>query len=322
MKKLRVVSVQLLTLVFFFIGCQQEKVNKTDELFAPPRIGTPTSSPRLISSSTGRTSAVAVQSQLFAFAGNNFYRIQSDDKTSTIIGVDWAGTEAATVMNGNLYAVQGGHLWKCNLTSTNCVDLGAAWGGTSFLTNDGSFIYGTQGGRIWKVNTNGGWAQLGIGDWGGSTEMGYSHGGGTNWPATPAGLYVRQGGRLWNVNTQNGNWIDFGISSLSPYTIPNPRPSGNNVSYGILNGRLVESIITVNSTTNAVVTPNQDWYTASDVSWTQFKNPTLNSNNIWVLRDSQIHHFRVAGGFTWPYTYQGVVPSLSGVYKIVSQQGL
>ncbi len=309
-------------LALIVVSCQQEKVttHETEEEFSPPRIGTPTTNPRLISSASGRTSAVAVESQLFAFGGSSLYRIQSDDKSTTMIGVDWAGTEAATIMSGNLYAVQGGHLWRCNLTSTNCVDLGAAWGGTSFLTNDGSFIYGIQGGRIWKVNTNGGWMQLGIGDWTGSSEMSFNIGGSFN--SAPSGLYVSQGGKLWNVNTQTGNWIDFGISSLNPYTTPNPRPFSNDVSYGILNGKLVQSQIIVNSVTWAEITTSPDWYGTTDVSWSQFKDPTLNSNNIWVLKNGQIHHFRVNGGFGWPYTYQGTVANLSGIYKLVSQKGL
>ena len=344
------------SLLIFVIAmsCSTEKpVEDSDGLqFSPPRAGTVTTNPRLIKSSasaSGKTSAVPVANQLFAFAGNNLYRIQSDDASSTLIGVDWGGTEAATIMGTNLFAVQGGHLWRCDLVNANCVDLGAAWGGTTQLTCDNSFVYGVQGGAIWKVATNGAWARLGNGDWSGTTGLAYSSS--SIWGA---GLFAQEGGAMWFVNTRNGSWIDTGnYPPISPYIIPSPPSAVQFFSlssttpgyFGVyfqgssqgreakivrhsLNGFTVEIV----SITDAFAPSlGADWIGATDLAWTNFNN----SKSIWIVKNGQIYRLKNSPSATELYTGNvtviqpspGVftavyetVSGISGAYQIISNQ--
>jgi hypothetical protein len=342
------------SLLIFVIAmsCSTEKpVEDSDGLqFSPPRAGTVTTNPRLIKSSasaSGKTSAVPVANQLFAFAGNNLYRIQSDDASSTLIGVDWGGTEAATIMGTNLFAVQGGHLWRCDLVNANCVDLGAAWGGTTQLTCDNSFVYGVQGGAIWKVATNGAWAQLGRANWSGTTGLAYSSS--SIWGA---GLFAQQSfGTMWFVNPSNGSRINTGSPAIYPYLIPNP-PSSVNWSGGTSNspgyfgayqsgnvdpGKMVRHAL--NGTYYEVVgitdpfapALGRDWLNSTDIAWTNFNN----SKSIWILKNGQIYRLRNSPSATDLYrgnvtvvqpspgvfnaVYE-VVGGISGVYQIISNQ--
>ncbi len=336
------------------MSCSTEKpVEDSDGLqFSPPRPGTPTTNPRLIKSSgstSGKTSAVPVANQLIAFAGTNLYRIQSDDASSTLIGVDWGGTEAATILGNNLFAVQGGHLWRCDLVNENCVDLGAAWGGTTQLTCDNSFIYGVQGGAIWKVATNGAWAQLGSANWSGTTGLAYSSS--SNWGA---GLFAQQSfGTMWFVNTSNGVRTNTGNPYLYPYIIPNP-PSAvqfttisssspgffgnyNQSSTQGLEGKIVRHSVNgavaeiVSLTDPALPNLGKDWSSATDMAWTSLNN----SKSIWIVKNGII--YRLRNGSSTPNNYFAnvsisnpspgvynavyeVVNGLTGVYQIISAQ--
>ncbi|MFM7858844.1 MAG: hypothetical protein ACKO96_44695 [Flammeovirgaceae bacterium] len=325
-KKLEFSVFNCAVILMLVIGCNKEQpVNSlSQELkFSAPRAGTPTTFPKLISSSGekgGRISAVPIGSQLFAFAGSNLFRIHTDDRSYSVIGVDWNGTEAATIMSGYLFAVQGGHLWRCDLSSTNCVDLGAAWGGTSSLTNDGSFLYGIQGGRIWKVNFNGGWAQLGNGSW----RAGWIA---CNRSTNPPSLLVTQpDGFWWQVNTSNGSWVNRFGNDVWPYVFPDP-PSATLLgqpgmfAVSLFNQRpIVAKRVPPSSIgANDYIAPGDltSYSTARDIAWTSYGNT---SKSIWVLNGDQIFQLTAnINAFNY-FPMGATITGLSGVYQIVSQQ--
>jgi hypothetical protein len=259
-----------------------------------------------------------VQHQVFAFDGDNLYRVHSDTRETEYMGSGWSGTEAATVHSGNLFAVQGGHLWRCNLTTGVCVDIGANWSGTSFLTNDGTSVYGIQGNALWKVNTNGGWSQLGIGEWGGSTEMGFS--------STIDALFIVHGGTLWQVHKSNGTWIDKGSVGVNPLVMPHHSFSGGCGSC-IIGIESFGSVITFDLLQPGLVgnQTNYIWSGSTDISYTRFtpSGTTVPLDNVFILKNGQVHHYQKSVPMTsGTYAYQGAVPGLTNTYKIASTQGL
>lgn len=299
-----------LFLFVIFTACQEKELEEKQ----PPNLS------YLKQEAAPANGRVAVKHQLFAFQGDQLFRVHSDTREVELVGTGWSGTEAATAFNGNLYAVQGGRLWRCSMSTGTCADLGPNWGGTSYLTNDNnSHVYGIQGNRLWKVNaSNGTWAQLGNGEWGPSTEMSF-----TNHPVVESGvavpyLYVQYGGTIYRVNKDLGSWTTFGNSAINPYTHPVGDLYNRNTSFiGILNGQLVRQ----NTGTGSLTTYSPAiWHGATDIAWTQYRAANgVDMSNIFILHGSQIHHYQKDVFSSW--AYQGAVPGLTSVYKVVSIQG-
>ena len=353
----------LLLIFVITMSCNKEKpVADSDGLqFSPPRAGTPTTRPRLISSNgsaSGRVSDVVVSNQLFAFSGNNLYRIQTDNATYTLIGVDWGGTEAAQAIGEDLFAVQGDHLWKCNLRNETCIDLGAAWSGTTFLTGSVD-LYGVQGGAIWKVNTtNGQWARLGSNNWNFVTEFAYIDDYPGNLIVSEGTSYLLQPPPFWQtLGTWRipGSGVRRRISDkkIKPYTIPSPPQFSvdffaDNQYYatpglfGVYrganedNGRIVRSylysdyyeVVSLKDPSNPEL--GKDWTNATDIAWTRYTRSNVpRSKSIWILKDGLIYRLKQAEASTL-YTGNVIVNpqgavyetvnGLTGVYKITSNQ--
>ncbi len=302
-------------LIILLFGCEDQEILKQNSLKQGlSEIKTPHLAAR-----TAATSTIAVQHQLFAFQGDDLFRVYPNTREVEHLGSGWSGTEAATIYNNNIFAVQGGHLWRCNLTNYNCVDLGPDWEGTSFLTNDlDGNLYGIQGGKLWKVNSNNGsWIQLGVGEWGGSTELSFRK--------LDNSLLIQHGGVTWKVNRNNGTWIDLGTSTSS--FNPLVTPVLFEYTYAISAGKLVYRYIGGGG--GGEITSAQ-WEGASDIAWILYNDPGMNCgasycnvNEIFILKQSNIHHLRKGVSpniYSW--NNMSPVPGLSNVYKIVSSQGL
>jgi hypothetical protein len=311
-------SALFLFLITVFLGCDDQLETETP----PPNLsGLVKLNESQRSSGNAR---VGTQHQIYAFAGDNLYRVHPDTREVQFLGSGWSGTEAVTVLAGNIYGVQGGHLWRCNLTTESCVDLGPNWGGTTALTNDGTgWIFGAQGGRIWKVNPGTGqWAQLGIGDWIGVTDMGFSRD--LNGVRR---LLVEIGEGLYQVEPNNGTWTLIYGNSHSPYVTHAPFvcPNWNETD---LDGKFFFTGISGGVVTylwrdsmhggQSTVANSSNLVGITDVTYVQFQS---GSRDMFALRNGTIDQLRTTPSFPDRFDFIGTV-GLSGVYKITSQQGL
>jgi hypothetical protein len=260
----------------------------------------------------------------FAFSGDNLYKIDSRNHSITLVGNGWSGTESATVFNNYIFAVQGGHLWKCNLyNGVDCEDLGANWYGTPHLTNDDEHLYGIQGNRLWKVTQNGGFTQLGNGEWGGETSLNYTHGvnGQNNQFHQTSHLYISWGGSLWRVNRTNGSWNELAQTGLHPMIMPH-WAGGHDYTFLGVNGSQFWSYgippfqpSFINSTNN--------WSGATSIALTAgYEDPNLcatcDPQNIYVLINGTIHYLRDSDSPWTNRAYQGTVAGISNVYLLTS----
>lgn len=318
MKHLSAITTRVaLFVLVILLGCQQDDERN---IKISPKLG-PNLDGLIKEQAENPNARVLVQHQLFAFEGDNLYRVHSDTREVQYLGSGWSNTESATILNGFLYAAQVGHLWKCNLTSGAITDLGNYWDQTPFLTNDGSSLFAIQVGLLWKINpSNGNFVAIGPCGWDNSTEMAFSHAigsGGT--------LFIEQIGRIWTADKNTGNCADYSAAVSNPYTFPHPSGGAcGSCMITIHDGRLItydlaQPVILVHYQSPAA------YAGATDISYTHY-SPTGSSvaiHNVFILKDSQISHLAKTGSpIDDEYDLQGIVPGLNNVYKIVSTQGL
>lgn len=306
--------VLIFLVIILVVGCEQEE--SVVQRMPPNLSGVIANSEIERNPANGR---VAVSDQLFAFKGDNLYRVHADTREVEFYGNGWSGTEAATVVNGNIYGVQGGHLWRCNLTTTVCADLGPNWGGTSFLTHDYSgYLYGIQGGKLWKVNaTSGAWSQLGIGDWGDATELTYVHS--TGW------LFIKWGGYTFRVSRSNGSWEQ--LAGLDPMIHWVSRNTGE-VTWGIEDGVL--KWVELDGGGGNILSA-AEWAGSTDLAFANYESQdpqtecgisSCTISNYFIIKDTELHHLKIGILPSRGTLYNlGPIPGMAGTYLIVSNEG-
>ncbi len=266
----------------------------------------------------GSNANVEVGSQLFAFQGDNLYRIHPDTRAVEFYGSGWAGTQSATVMGETwLFAVVANHMWRADMKYGTVEDFGCCWDNTNLLTNDGvgGLVYAIQSQYLLKFppyTYSHNWTIVGTGDWTGSSDMSFSR------YNSARQLFIYWESQVWVVNPTTGTWTGLGVHPngiIHPYTTDNVL----NRTYGIQAGKLVSS--TTYPGPYSPTYPNAHLTSLTTAQWSGATDISLvyrnNQYEVFILKNSQIHHLKM----TNPITNMTPIPGLNSVYRIVSNNG-
>lgn len=289
-------SLVSLAMVLFFSACQKES---DENAVAPAKATKPT---QALKAPTGRVSAAAAATDLFVLAGDYIYRVSATTRQATIVGANWAGTEAMTVnpVTNSIYGVQGDHLWKFSLSNGTVLDYGANWGGTEAITNSGDVsvrvagdIYAVQGGVLWRVlSTVVTQAyRVGEGNWSGTVDISYV--------LSQYNIQSIQGGVMWVTrpnddkitSSQINAHVDFSGTVAYVHT-------GWDYFY-VRAGRLWKNGNMLGST-----------------DWTGTQAITYAGNYMWIVKNSIVYQVDYSNG-----NVVATVPGITNAYGVESYEG-